>query len=158
MATPTAEKPSSSPDRRAWHSSVAPGVFYPSLAILVTVVLVSIAFPDRTGEVLASAQSNVVSGIGWYYTLAVTGFVVFAVWMGISRFGDITLGNLAEIYGVSIGADKAQLTLADYFDITLDHAPRVNDTMPIGEIVLVARAISGGRVNVVGLRLPEDAA
>ena len=70
--------------------------------------------------------------------------------------GDITLGNLAEIYGVSIGADKAQLTLADYFDITLDHAPRVNDTMPIGEIVLVARAISGGRVNVVGLRLPED--
>lgn len=38
--------------------------------------------------------------------------------------GDITLGNLAEIYGVSIGADKAQLTLADY-DITLDHAPRV---------------------------------
>ena len=70
--------------------------------------------------------------------------------------GDITLGNLSEIYGVSVSASKAQLTLADYFDITLDHAPKVNDTMPIGEIVLVARAIGGGRVNVVGLRLPED--
>lgn len=112
MATPTAEKPSSSPDRRAWHSSVAPGVFYPSLAILVTVVLVSIAFPDRTGEVLASAQSNVVSGIGWYYTLAVTGFVVFAVWMGISRFGDITLGKDDEEPEFSLKAWFAMLFAA----------------------------------------------
>jgi cell volume regulation protein A len=28
--------------------------------------------------------------------------------------------------------------------------------LPLDSIVLVARAISGGRVNVVGLRLPED--
>jgi len=29
-------------------------------------------------------------------------------------------------------------------------------TIPLDTIVLVARSISGGRVNVVGLRLPED--
>ena len=28
--------------------------------------------------------------------------------------------------------------------------------MPFGEIVLVVRSIGGGRVSVVGLRLPED--
>jgi cell volume regulation protein A len=39
----------------------------------------------------------------------------------------------------------------------LDHAPRVGATLPLDEIVLVvARAIGGNRVNVVGLRLPED--
>jgi cell volume regulation protein A len=48
------------------------------------------------------------------------------------------------------------LTLADYFDVHLDHAPKEGATLPLDTIVLVARSISGGRVNVVGLRLPED--
>ena len=70
--------------------------------------------------------------------------------------GDVTLGNLAEIYGIAVAPDQTALTLADYFDVNLDHAPRANDTLPLDEIVLVARSIGGGRVNVVGLRLPED--
>ena len=93
MATPTAEKSSSGPGGKSPLSSVAPWVFFPSAGILLAVVLFSVIFPDKTGEVLASAQSNVVSGIGWYYTLAVSGFVIFALWMGIGRFGDIRLGK-----------------------------------------------------------------
>ena len=45
---------------------------------------------------------------------------------------------------------------ADYFDIHLDHAPKEGATLELDIIVLVARSISGGRVNVVGLRLPEE--
>jgi cell volume regulation protein A len=48
------------------------------------------------------------------------------------------------------------MTLADYFDIHLDHAPKEGATLDIDPIVLVARSISGGRVNVIGLRLPEE--
>lgn len=70
--------------------------------------------------------------------------------------GDVTLGAVAEIYGVNVDASDAQLTLADFFDIHLDHAPRVGATLPLDSIVLVARSIGGNRVNVVGLRLPED--
>ncbi|MCC8967175.1 potassium/proton antiporter [Bradyrhizobium sp. Pear76] len=67
-----------------------------------------------------------------------------------------TLGELAEIYGVKVDEDKAKLTLADYFDINLDRAPKEGAELALDEIVLVARSISGGRVNVVGLRLPEE--
>lgn len=70
--------------------------------------------------------------------------------------GDVRLADLAEIYGVKVEDDKRELTLADYFDIHLDHAPKVDDTLPLDEIVLVVRNIGGGRVNVIGLRLPED--
>lgn len=70
--------------------------------------------------------------------------------------GEITLGDLAGIYGVTVTEDDARLTLADYFDIHLDHAPKVGATLPLDSIVLVARSIGGGRVNIVGLRLPED--
>ncbi len=70
--------------------------------------------------------------------------------------GEHTLGELAEIYGVSVEEEQAKQTLADYFDIHLDHAPKEGAELVLDPIVLVARSISGGRVSVVGLRLPED--
>ena len=70
--------------------------------------------------------------------------------------GEHTLGELAEVYGVKVHPDERALTLADYFDIHLDHAPKDGATLDLDTIVLVARSISGGRVNVIGLRLPED--
>ena len=70
-------------------------------------------------------------------------------------FGDVGHGP----NGAPVAAPKllgSDLTLADYFDIHLDHAPKEGATLQLDPIVLVARSISGGRVNVVGLRLPED--
>jgi potassium/hydrogen antiporter len=70
--------------------------------------------------------------------------------------GEHTLSELAEIYGVKVDETEARLTLSDYFDVHLDNAPKEGATLPLDSIVLVARSLSGGRVNVVGLRLPED--
>jgi len=70
--------------------------------------------------------------------------------------GEHTLGEVAEIYGTNVAEDDKKLTLSDYFDIHLDHAPKEGATLALDTIVLVARNISGGRVNVVGLRLPEE--
>src|SRR6266567_4331051 len=70
--------------------------------------------------------------------------------------GEHTLAELAEIYGVKVSEDESKLTLADWFDVHLDRAPKEGAELALGEIVLVARSISGGRVNVVGLRLPEE--
>jgi len=70
--------------------------------------------------------------------------------------GEHTLSELADIYGVNVSEDEAKLTLSDYFDVHLANAPKEGATLPLDSIVLVARNLSGGRVNVVGLRLPED--
>jgi cell volume regulation protein A len=70
--------------------------------------------------------------------------------------GEHTLGELADVYGVKVTDDESKLTLADYFDVHLDRAPNDGATLALDTIVLVARSISGGRVNIVGLRLPED--
>jgi len=70
--------------------------------------------------------------------------------------GEHTLGELTEIYGVKVDDGASQLSLADYFDIHLDHAPKVGATLVLDTIVLVVRSLSGDRVNVIGLRLPEE--
>jgi potassium/hydrogen antiporter len=70
--------------------------------------------------------------------------------------GEHTLGELTDVYGVKVADDESKLTLADFFDVHLDHAPKEGAMLALDTIVLVARSISGGRVNIVGLRLPEE--
>ncbi|MFD1859375.1 BCCT family transporter [Aeromicrobium camelliae] len=69
------------------------GVFYPALGFLAVVVALSVAFPSATETALTTLQDTVVRGLGWYYVLIVSGFVIFAIWMGVGRFGDIVLGK-----------------------------------------------------------------
>lgn len=71
---------------------IRPSVFWPALVLLAVIVGIATGFPTQTGDVLSSLQDNVISTFGWYYSFIVTGFVVFAIWVGAGRFGDIKLG------------------------------------------------------------------
>jgi cell volume regulation protein A len=70
--------------------------------------------------------------------------------------GDVTLGALADIYGLVVAPDDAEVSLADYLAAQLRRPPRPGDTLALGAIVLVVRALDHDRVSAVGLRLPED--
>jgi cell volume regulation protein A len=69
--------------------------------------------------------------------------------------GDHTLGELAEIYGLSIAPEETALALADFFAERFKR-PKLGDTIPLGSIALVAHRVNDGRVTSVGLRLAED--
>lgn len=71
----------------------APRVFWPALIIIAASVLLTISFPSAAESLLSTLQGGVVAGFAPYYLLVVAAFVIFAVWMGLSRFGDITLGK-----------------------------------------------------------------
>jgi cell volume regulation protein A len=70
--------------------------------------------------------------------------------------GDVTLGALADIYGLTISSDAAATTLATYFREELKRAPKQGDVVPLGPIALVAHRVTEGRASTVGLRLPEE--
>ena len=69
--------------------------------------------------------------------------------------GAATLGALAEIYGVTVDPADADVKLSDYFDKRRPRAPRVNDYIPLGPVVLVAHTVVDGKVTTVGLQLAE---
>src|SRR6266508_2699163 len=69
--------------------------------------------------------------------------------------GDVTLGALGELYGITIG-DDAAVSLADHFAARLKRAPRQGDVLPLGAIALVAHRVANGRVTSIGLRLAEE--
>ncbi len=71
----------------------APRVFWPALGVIVALVAVAMIAPDGTSKVFTKMQTAVVDGLAPYYMLVVAAFVVFAIWMGMSRYGNITLGK-----------------------------------------------------------------
>jgi potassium/hydrogen antiporter len=70
--------------------------------------------------------------------------------------GDVTLGALAEIYGLSIAPAVAGISLADHMAEEIKRRPRQGDIVPLGPIALLAHRVTDGRVTSVGLRLADD--
>jgi potassium/hydrogen antiporter len=70
--------------------------------------------------------------------------------------GDVTLGALAEIYGLSIAPQDTDTTLADHFAEAIKRRPKQGDVVPLGPIALVAHRVTDGRLTSVGLRLAQD--
>ena len=69
--------------------------------------------------------------------------------------GDVTLGALAEIYGLQIAPEDVEMSLADDFAAHLKRPAKKGDVLPLGLIALVAHTVVNGRVTNVGLRLAE---
>ncbi|MDO8875235.1 MAG: potassium/proton antiporter [Pseudolabrys sp.] len=69
--------------------------------------------------------------------------------------GTVTLGALADIYGLQVAGDHTEVTLADYFTEMLNHVPRSGDIVQLGPIALLAHKVEAGVVVTVGLRLDE---
>src|SRR5262245_20223126 len=68
---------------------------------------------------------------------------------------DVTLGALAEIYGLVVAPEDAVVTLANHFVAWLGRSPKQGEVLPLGPIVLVAHTVVDGRVTQVGLQLAE---
>lgn len=63
-----------------------------------------IAVPDTAGRVLDVAQSWLTRTFGWYYMLAICGYLVFVVALAFSDFGKLRLGGKDDQPDFSYGA------------------------------------------------------
>ncbi|MGZ8324909.1 MAG: potassium/proton antiporter [Rhodoplanes sp.] len=69
--------------------------------------------------------------------------------------GDVTLGAVAEIYGVEVADEDRGTSLAEHFADQLGHPPEEGEALPLGAIALVAYKVTDGNVTTVGLRLAD---
>lgn len=69
-------------------------VFIPALLIIVAALIFATWFGRAHGdEAFETLNDAITDGVGWWYVLICTGFVVFALWAGLSRAGSIRLGR-----------------------------------------------------------------
>lgn len=74
-------------------SSVQRFVLYPAVFMLLALVIAALVVPQRFQQVVAQVSSAVSLNTSWYFVLIATGFVVFALSLVFSRYGDIKLGD-----------------------------------------------------------------
>lgn len=73
------------------------GVVFGAAAAAATAILVwGLVGPDSLDSVSGSVLDWLVTNIGWLFILAVSGFVIFSLWLAFSRYGRIPLGKDGE--------------------------------------------------------------
>jgi cell volume regulation protein A len=73
--------------------------------------------------------------------------------------GDVTLGAIAEIYGISFEGVDPSMVLSDFFTRRLGRVPHAGAILRVGDVALVAHRVKeDGHVVTVGLQLAEEEA
>ena len=68
-------------------------VFIGSSLISIALIAFTLLFPAASEALLGNALRSVSDYFGWYYMLAVASYSIFALFVGMSRYGDIKLGQ-----------------------------------------------------------------
>ncbi|HVL35015.1 MAG TPA: choline BCCT transporter BetT [Burkholderiales bacterium] len=76
----------------AWRVQINPPVFFVSSVLALAFVIGAAAYPEPAGTLFGAAQSWVTESAGWFYVLAVAGFLVFVIALAFSGYGHIKLG------------------------------------------------------------------
>ncbi|OEF96542.1 BCCT family transporter [Desulfuribacillus alkaliarsenatis] len=79
---------------QAWRPEVRinPPVFLSSAIITLVFVILAVLLPKRTEAVFTAVQAWITETVGWFYVLSVAIFVIFVVYLAVSRNGQIKLG------------------------------------------------------------------
>jgi choline/glycine/proline betaine transport protein len=94
--TPQENPGTRSPDPAGRTSSIAPRVFWPSAVVILGFVLWAVIWPSFAAEKVAALQESMLGNLSWFYMALVSLFVIFCLWVGIGRYGDIKLGKDGE--------------------------------------------------------------
>ncbi len=70
-----------------------PPVFLVSLALVVVFLSWGVAAPGHLGEVAAKLKSGISTYFGWWYMASVFGFLIFVLFLMVSRFGRVRIGK-----------------------------------------------------------------
>ncbi|WP_229374973.1 BCCT family transporter [Streptomyces spirodelae] len=87
-------------------------IFFASAALTFLFVVTTIALTDQVDSVFTTASDWILKNLGWFYILGVTSFVLFLVWIALSRYGHVRLGGQDTRPEYSNGAWFAMLFAA----------------------------------------------
>ena len=90
-----ADTGSAGPLKAAWQGMLKP-VFIPASLAIFALILFAVIFSSTAKNAFGTLNTAITSGIGWWYILVITGFVIFALYCGLSRIGTIRLGRDLE--------------------------------------------------------------
>jgi choline/glycine/proline betaine transport protein len=70
----------------------SPTIFFGSALVIIAFVVLTLAFTESMDAFFAEGSTWVIDQLGWFYIMGVTVFLLFLVYLMVSRFGQVRLG------------------------------------------------------------------
>ncbi|MGO1500638.1 MAG: BCCT family transporter [Marinobacter sp.] len=70
-----------------------PTIFFVSAGIMVVFLVALLVAPGPIGDAFGAGRTWIVTNLGWFFIFGVTSWVVFLLWVALSRYGSIRLGG-----------------------------------------------------------------
>ncbi|MCX2965811.1 BCCT family transporter [Gordonia aquimaris] len=70
-----------------------PQIFFWSAGLTISLLVLFLIFQDWVGDAFGSGREWIVTNLGWFFILGVTVWLVFLIWVAISRYGRLRLGD-----------------------------------------------------------------
>ncbi|MCG8618737.1 MAG: BCCT family transporter, partial [Desulfobacterales bacterium] len=84
-------------------------LFWTTLIICIAITLWGIVAPEGFAKAMSASQGWISVNFGWFFMLAVAGFMIFLGWLAVSKYGDIPLGQDGDKPEFSFGSWIAML-------------------------------------------------
>lgn len=68
-------------------------VFFVSLALILLLIVIGVAFPEAMSEKLSNFRLWTSNKFGWFFVLTVNIILIFSIYIAFSRFGKIRIGG-----------------------------------------------------------------
>ena len=70
-----------------------PRIFFWSAGLMVAFLLVLVSAPDGVGQAFGDGREWIVENLGWFFIFGVSIWLLFLLWVAVSRYGNIRLGG-----------------------------------------------------------------
>lgn len=70
-----------------------PVIFFVAAGIMVVFLITLLLIPETIEEAFGAGRLWIVTNLGWFFIFGVTSWVVFLLWVAMSRYGAIRLGG-----------------------------------------------------------------
>lgn len=77
-------------------SSIDPQIFWPALVVVLAICIPAAANPEAAGAFLNNILAFITGKFGWLYLIFGLGSVLFLLWLSLSKYGKIVLGDPKE--------------------------------------------------------------
>lgn len=73
-------------------AGINPPVFFGSAIIILAFVIFTVITPETAGNLFSAIQGWIIESLGWFYLLAMGLYLLFSLFLAMSRYGEIKLG------------------------------------------------------------------
>ena len=79
-------------EKKSWFGIDKVTFLLPAIC-LIPITIFGAAFPEKFGEIANVVMNWCTTNMGWFFAVGATACVVFAIWLGLSKYGKIVLGG-----------------------------------------------------------------